>query len=180
MAGDASLADQVAQLRRQPGRHPGHGGGQGLPQRPPLRGVAAEQLAAARVEHRCAAHRQQIPQPLQPLLLQGGQQRVGQGTLQHPMDAGHGHLHAAAARLGQQGGELGISQGHMGAHQHESWPSPSIGAAAAEGSQALGIQGLGRQRYQPIEKAGGALEQEAARRILGTGHQLPHHRPEGG
>ena len=96
------------------------------------------------------------------------------------MDAGHGHLHAAAARLGQQGGELGISQGHMGAHQHQSRPSPPIGAAAAEGSQALGIQGLGRQRYQPIEKAGGALEQEAARRILGTGHQLPHHRPEGG
>ena len=142
--------------------------------------MAATQLAAAGEEHRCAPRLQSILQPLQPLLLQGGKQLVGQGTLQHPVHPGHRHLHPATAGIGQQGGELVIGQGHMGAHQHQPRLAPAIGATAAEGRQPAGVKGLGRQGHQAIEQAGGALKQEASRRLLASSHQRAHRRAEAG
>ena len=116
------LADQVPQLGGQGRRHPGHGGGQGPAKIPPLVPIAAGPLAAAGVEHGSAPPRQHGASLLPPGPFQGGEPLVRLGLPQGPPHLGDGHLHGLAAVPRQETLQLGVGQGHVGAHHHQ--PAP--------------------------------------------------------
>ncbi|MFN9956358.1 MAG: hypothetical protein ACK55I_24945, partial [bacterium] len=126
---------------------------------PPLAPLAVAHLPSAGVEHRCAPAGQHGQGPLRPICLQGGEQALGPGALQHAPDLSHRHLHPFTAALSQQASQLGIGQGHMGAHHHQAAPGQTTGGPATQGGQRAWSLGLGGQGGQAIEQAGGRLKE---------------------
>ena len=144
MGGDAALADQVAQLGGQGRRQPGHQGRQAIPEPAALRHRAAAELTPTGEQHRRLSLSQQGLKLQHPVLLQGSQQGFGEGPLQHPRQPGHGQLDPDATGLPQQQLQLGIGQGHMGAHQHQPRQRLPALAPAAPLGQTSRIPGLVR------------------------------------
>jgi len=179
VGGDAPLADQIAQLRRQRRRQPRHQAGQGQAEPPPGGGTGAADLTAACVKHGRDTQIEPLLQLLPPAALERGEQHLRLGPIQQPRQLGHRQLQAAATRLLQQRLQLGISEGHVRAHQHQSGQVSAGGIAAPQSCQTGGIERLRRQGHQAVEQAGGRLEQQPPRRRgRGVGHR-PHGRPEG-
>jgi len=179
VGGDAALADQVTQLRLQRRRQTRHQAGQGQAEPAPLRSAGAVDLTPAGEQHRRGTPIEALLELLEPAALQRSQQRRRLRPIQHLRQPGHRQLQPQAAGLLQQHLQLGIGQGHVGAHQHQPRPGEARGIAAPQTGQAGGIEGLRGQGHQAIEQAGGRLEQQPpGRRRRRIGHG-PHGDPEG-
>jgi len=83
------------------------------------------------VQHGGAARRQRRAQLAEPDLLQRRQQLGGDGAFQHPRHPSHVDRDPLAGGLGQQASQLGIGQGHVGAHQHQNRQGTARGITAA-------------------------------------------------